>query len=254
MKIYAIKQNAGQLYNKNALHFTDKQNSKNIREHLEENLGISNLDNQGRLSEYELDKLIKSLVLVKPKVSGGDIKTSKIDKQEDESKEVDKDMLNSAGLWNLKTLNGDNSYRAGLDTITPKQVEIIKNAGIEHIVDLRTDGSDENFKDIDYLNFRVFDVVNMRDDNPCFELVKFIQTMQKGNVLMGCEYGTKNSDYAQRINYLFNPKAHTMPKWCGRGFDYDMEDIYYMLSDQNKKDMGWDEEFDKNFLKKLRLD
>ena len=251
MKINVIKQNAGQFSIKNSLHFTDKQNSKNTREHLEDNLGISNLNNQGRLSEYELDKLIKSLVLVKPKASTADIQITKTNEQETTSKEVDEDILMSAGLWNLMSLYGDNSYRAGLNDITPKQVEIIKQSGIEHIVDLRSHASKEDFKDIDYLNFRVFDVFNMRGDF-CSELVKFVQTMQKGNVLLGCEFGTKNSDYAQRINYLFNPKAHTMPKRCGRGFDYDMEDIYYELSDQNKKDMGWNEEFDKNFLKKLK--
>ena len=257
-----------------------KQKREHIREHIEKPLDEYAIINTGRLDEYELNQLIKGLVLNK----------AKIESKKEENPEIDEELLEIADFSNIHSLYGENSYRAGLNNITLKQIRIAKQAGIKHIVNLRHWAIDEQCEGISYYNFPIdglYDRICLRmteeewlekhlewEPNPesltdeqkeaiknmykgdardlCNMLVEFIQTMQKGNVLIGCELGTDKTDFALWLNEFFNPKTETYVDGALRGIYIDIaKKIYQHLSQEDKKVMGWDEEFDKNFLKRF---
>ena len=85
----------------------------------------------------------------------------------------------------------------------------------------------------------------------CGNFVKFIQKKKKKNVLIGCEFGTHDTDFALWLNKLFNPKGKTMVNRIDIYDGFKIKRIYQLLSQEDKKAMGWDDEFDKNFLKRL---
>jgi len=169
-------------------------------------------------------------------------------------------LLESAGLRNFKPLYGNNSIRASLNNLSREQLKIIKQAGIRHIVDLRKWGETIHCDGIDVFNFPILDInQNIAEmyegeyieKELCNKLVKFIQTMQKENVLIGCEYGTYTTDCAIQFNYFLNPKADIMLNSRNKQFGITLQTIYESLSKEDKEAIGWDEKFDKNFLKRL---
>ena len=264
---------------------SSKKDREYIRERLEEPFKEYELRSSGRLDEYELNQLIKSLVLAKPVL-----------KQEaEEYPEINYELLEGAELYNFEPLYGNNSIRASVDNLSQEQLEIIKQAGIKRIVDLRNWGELIKHDGIEVLNFPLLNinqntVVKMTEEeyiekqfeidrqmrigeftpeeisiatkalkeryqqdrkDLCDKFVKFIQTMQKENVLIGCEFGTKTTDYAIQLNYFFNPNADIMLFGKDKYFGMTMQRIYENLSQEDKEAMGWDSEFDKNFLKRL---
>ncbi len=285
MKILPVSHNIQNfLFGKTVFCYDDyvsKQRRRYIREHLENDLNIKDIDNtQGRLSEYELNKLIKSLILAKPK----------FDKEQTE--EVNEEILLSADITNFKSLyDKNNCYRAALNNLKLEDIEILKQAGIKRIVDLRGHCFDTGeVKDIEYISFNINDLFyekpfmfseqeyiqkqieheNKYGRNITKEqiqtfkkvhekerkkfnnrFVNFILATQKGNALMGCEFGTHNTDYATCLIHFFNPKAGIMWSRCNKYFGITMRAIYENLSPEDKQKLGWDEEYDKNFLKNL---
>ena len=264
---------------------SSKKDREYIRERLEEPFKEYELRSSGRLDEYELNQLIKSLVLAKPVL-----------KQEaEEYPEINYELLEGAELYNFEPLYGNNSIRASVDNLSQEQLEIIKQAGIKRIVDLRNWGELIKHDGIEVLNFPLLNInqntaiemteeeyiekqleldrqmrigeltseelekikegskISYQQDRKelCDNFVRFIQTMQKENVLIGCEFGTKTTDYAIQLDYFFNPKADIMLFGKDKYFGITMQRIYENLSAKDKEAMGWDEEFDKNFLKKL---
>ena len=229
---------------------SSKKERQYIREHLEEPLKDDEIKNSGRLDEYELNQLVKSLILTKPVFK----------KEPEENPEINYELLKNAGLSNFKPLYGNNSFRAGLNDLTKKQLETVKQAGIKHIVDLRKWGETIHCDGIDVFNFPILDInQNITEmyegeyieKELCNKLVKFIQTMQKENVLIGCEYGTYTTDCAIQFNYFLNPKADIMLNSRNKQFGITLQTIYESLSQEDKEAMGWDSEFDKNFINKL---
>ncbi len=264
---------------------SSKKDREYIRERLEEPFKEYEIRNSGRLDEYELNQLIKSLVLNRPVFK----------KESEQNSEINYELLERAELYNFEPLYGNNSIRASVDNLSQKQLEIIKQAGIKHIIDLRNWGEPIKCDDIEVFNLPLLDInqntsVKMTEDeyiekqfeidrrmrigeltpeeisiatkalkesyqqdrkNLCDNFVKFIQTMQKENVLVGCEFGTKTTDYAIQLDYFFNPKADIMLLSRDKYFGITMQRIYENLSPEDKEAMGWDEEFDDNFLKRL---
>ena len=262
-----------------------KQNRQFIRERLEAPFKEYEIQNSGRLGEYELNQLIKSLVLAKPV-----FKT-----EPEKNSEINYELLESAELDNFEPLYGNNSIRASVDNLSKEQLEIIRQSGIKHIIDLRNWGEPIKYDGIEVINFPILDInqntaIKMTEDEYmekqleldrqmrigeltseelgrlkegskisyqqdrkelCDNFVRFIQTMQRENVLIGCEFGTKTTDYAIQLDYFFNPKADIMLFGKDKYFGIKMQRIYELLSDDDKKAMGWDEEFDKNFSKRL---
>lgn len=81
----------------------------------------------------------------------------------------------------------------------------------------------------------------------------FINTMQEGNVYIGCKCGTIRTDIALMLNQLFNPKQANYPNHIeySQKFLDNAEILYKNLTESDKLKMGWDKVFDSQFLKKL---
>ena len=84
------------------------------------------------------------------------------------------------------------------------------------------------------------------------QFVKFIQMMQKDNVYIGCECGTYKTDNALKLNEVFNPKVNVPLNFDDDKDFIKFRNLYYNLSDKDKKQMGWDKEFDEHFLSRLK--
>lgn len=264
---------------------SSKKDREYIREHLEEPFKEYELRNSGRLSEYELNQLIKSLIINRPILK----------KEPEENPEINYELLKSAELYNFEPLYGNNSFRASVNDLSQEQLEIIKQAGIKHIVDLRNWGERIKYGGIEIINFPILNInqntaVKMTEEDYiekqleldrqmrigeltpeelekikegskisyqqdrkdlCNKFIQFIQTMQKENVLIGCEFGTKTTNYAIQLDYFFNPKADIMLFGKDKYFGMTMQRIYENLSAEDKEAIGWDEDFDKNFLNRL---
>lgn len=84
---------------------------------------------------------------------------------------------------------------------------------------------------------------------------KYIQNMQKGNVYMGCEFGTYNTDTAIMFDYLFNPKMqHSNGQHAYNEIFIDCaENLFHNLTDSDKLKMDWTKDFEQTFFKRLRM-
>lgn len=88
------------------------------------------------------------------------------------------------------------------------------------------------------------------------KFVKFIQMMQRGNTLI---YSDFQGDLPKilNLNKYFNPQADkdaiNMAAMHLGGYDQVLayENLYNNLTPENKKDMGWTEKFEKDFVRKL---
>ena len=87
------------------------------------------------------------------------------------------------------------------------------------------------------------------------KFIKFIQTMQKENVLIGCEYGTYSTDNALMLNHHFNPKAIRTPSCINmhnHRFLETLIKLYSNLTESHKLQLGWDKNFETMLLNKLK--
>ena len=253
--------------------FIDDDVSKReyIRHHIYENLGLCESNLSGRMSEWELNQYLKSLVLAPV-----ELKNAKMKKVNSE---------------NLRPIPSTNSLRGGLYDIDKSDLKILKDLGIKRIVELREKPYLENMckdMDLEYVwfstkgNFWGNSVFLTVDDykfeypwicgkeNISFEeyfkrgedkkrdfienFINFIQTMQKDDVFIGCECGVYSTNIALLLNHFFNPKASCTPT-CIDGIHKDelprLKNLYNSLTFQDKIRLGWDEEFDRNFLSNL---
>lgn len=167
---------------------------------------------------------------------------------------------------------GNNSYRGSTLSDSPSSLKILKKAGIKTVIDLAGYGS--NYEDetknagLDYFRFdmkssdshfqniwlhSVFDNGQGKNDRMFIgEFVKFIQTMQKGYCYIGCEFGTQDTSDALLLYDIFSPKSGNNPDINDEDHLDKIKVLYSKLNDKDKKLMGWTEEFDKNFLPKLK--
>ena len=87
------------------------------------------------------------------------------------------------------------------------------------------------------------------------EFVKFVQTMQKGKLYIGCEYGTHTTDNTLMLNAFFNPAYINTKKYI-TSFNHiyvkKLEKLYQNLTTEHKKLMGWTREFDKQVAHKVK--
>ena len=83
--------------------------------------------------------------------------------------------------------------------------------------------------------------------------------MQNENTYIGCGDGLVATNTGLSFDYFFNPKrTHSLPKAKiedRRKFNELkglMRNLYLNLTEEDKKKMGWDKDFDELFLLKLR--
>ena len=87
------------------------------------------------------------------------------------------------------------------------------------------------------------------------EFIKFINTMQKDYVYIGCSNGKDRTNRMLFFNAMFNPKTPEEPeqyKGSANGCIKDTETLYNNLTKEDKLKMGWTEEFEKLFLKRVK--
>ena len=233
-------------------------------------------ESEGRMSEYQLNNLLKQLNHRPNYVS-------------------DKKMQNIP-LTGIEMIN-KNSYRGCSPMADLKSVKLLKDAGIKHIVDiegfeeLKDECEKQNIKysnflieeEVDFFDRDIFKTKNsiiaertqffrdiigaspervkqgVDDGLKSWEKSKrnmieyftdFIKTMQAGNVYIGCKCGTIRTDIALMLNQLFNPKQANFKN----NIEYNQKlldnavILYKNLDDTDKLKMGWNDEFDKHFL------
>ena len=233
-------------------------------------------ENEGRMSEYQLNTLMSGLIR-KPVP-------------------VNNEKLKKLGLVNLEQI-GKRFYRgAMLFCRNFEKVSGLKDAGIRTIVDLvgGTNLEEECIKnDIKYFHLnmdctgdayttesnirrmyeRIFrDIANLdemeiqkilnekveiwkaRTSNHIEKFIKFINIMQHDNVYIGCELGIYRTNIALFFDYLFNPKRHNVyePESIRKSLIQSAKNLYYNLTDSDKIKMGWTKAFDEQFLPKLK--
>ena len=97
---------------------------------------------------------------------------------------------------------------------------------------------------------------NYKSEQYIKNFVVFIQMMQRGNTLI---YSDFQGDLPKilNLNKYFNPQADkdaiNMAAMHLGGYDQVLayENLYNNLTPENKKDMGWTEKFEKDFVRKL---
>ena len=282
-----------------------------IREHyVNEIMPYSDiLDNSKRLEEYELKKMVASLC--GQKVSSDSLssiyETLKFKKSELPSNlpKAPSCRLNFEAIEELPIFNLELSsaklgvYRGQTLQANPNYLKLVKQAGIERIVDLAGyEALEENCKELglEYLYYatppyyflqgsmfkteqdcrktalrqgrlfqysegetkmvveRSVNVWKKHLEEELDDFVKFILTMQKGNLYIGCEYGTYTTDNAMMLNSYFNPLYVREKKYVNfhnRIFLNQFVNLYKNLRIEHKELMGWTKQFDTMLHKKL---
>ena len=204
-------------------------------------------ENEPKLEKYQLNKLLDFFAKKPKNINGEDIYH-----------------LPLANVHNISTLKRytPNIYRGSTLYDAPDWVlDKLKKAGIQRVIDLAGYGDlYKNKVERHGLEYVPVSINTMRSDyyvnsSRKEELIKFIKTMQKEYVYMGCEFGTYKTDAAVLLNSLFNPKVKAYCKiYSPEKIEYIPKianKLYHLMSSQDKKEIGWTPEFEKLFNKKI---
>lgn len=131
-------------------------------------------------------------------------------------KPISKEILN-LNIPNLRFIN-DNCVRG--ESLSSKRnkhkLEVLKNFGLEQVIDLRTSDHSDKFRDyvehngVKYSHFPI-DAEVMSTREIIDFLPDFFNAINKGNFYIACAQGLHRTDIALAINYLFNEKAEEPP-------------------------------------------
>lgn len=170
-------------------------------------------------------------------------------------------------LSNVYKLPGTkNSYRGQtIHNIGNETYGNLVEAGIKTIIDfsLSSNASPQLAEKhgLQYISFPIHNIMNpghpLNLDKECTpryrvdKLTDYISAMRKDNVYVCCLYGLNETRQGLLINEWFNPDRK-LKKACGNSdlLEY-VNDMYEILTDEDKEKMGWDEEFEEKFVKKL---
>lgn len=245
------------------------------------------IEKEGRMEEYGLNKLIAKLRGIKLsqdsltnviKAQNQIVEPVEIKQKPDDT--VDYNLMKTLPLYNVSPIWSDittNSYRGQTPCEDISTLKTLKTAGIKRIVDLcGYHGFDDVVKrsGLEYYKFVVDDYFFENDafqksyrdtysSKERFEInkndfldkfVKFIQTMQKDYVYIGCEYGKYKTDNALMVNHFFNPAFEDCRNYItlfNKHFLPELVNLYNNLKPEHKKLMGWTKEFDAKLLPRL---
>ena len=236
-------------------------------------------ESEGRMSEYQLNNLLKSL-------------TKRPNRTTNQK-------MQNIPLTGIEAIN-ENSYRGCSPMANLQSVKLLKDAGIKRIVDI--EGFEELSQEcakynLKYTNFLIEEEADFYDRDmfktknsiiaertqffrdiigasserveqgvnaglKSWEKSKrsminyftdFINTMQEGNVYIGCKCGTIRTDIALMLNQLFNPKQANYKNYIeySQKFLDNAQILYENLTENDKVKMGWNKAFDSQFLKNL---
>lgn len=202
-------------------------------------------ENEPRLEKYQLNKLIDFFVKKPKNINGEDI--------------YHLPLSNVRNISDSKRYT-PNIYRGSTLYDAPDWVlDKLQDLGIKRVIDLA--GYGDLYKNkveqhgLEYVSFNInsiyFDYCVSKKD----ELIKFIKTMQKEYIYMGCEYGTYKTDAAVLLNILFNPKVKGACKiYSPERIEFIpsiANKLYHLMSSKDKKEIGWTPEFEKLFNEKI---
>lgn len=142
-----------------------------------------------------------------------------------------------------------------------------KKAGIKTIIDLDgTSGLKENVEKngLKYYSYPIWtyalgDTYGAKKEQIKDRLVDFIKEMQKDNIYI-CSHTVTPRDIAAMINTWFNPKFIRGSARVSRDgaevasiVESFIKDMYPLITEKDKKSIGWTPEFEKRFNEKLKL-
>lgn len=144
-----------------------------------------------------------------------------------------------------------------------KYLSVIKNKGIDTVIDLRTADYTPKFEEkckkagLKYVHLPI-DSKSLSDREILDNLPKLFNLLEKGKFYIACAQGRHRTDIALALNYIFNPKSSSVPpKMYGhiKENEFKCEDIfrrvnslYKSMTIQDKAKLGWSEEFERNFI------
>ncbi len=248
---------------KNTLGYDDKI-SKMRREHIREHIyetkmpNVDTFKHEGRLEEYDLNKLIGSLLGTKPSVKTSS-SPQEITPQETAPNKINSDLMRELWAYNVEPIYGTNSWKGSVSELGKQDLELLRQAGIKTIIPLAGTRFDEEYCEKHGLNCFYFHTSRNMFDNEAFKteaqirrkeledaeifgwepniegalkswnkgktyfinkFIKFIQTMQEENVYIGCEFGTDATNNALMLNHFFNPKAQDTKTYIYRANEF----------------------------------
>lgn len=257
MKIYPIIKSVpfkSHIYDdENILGFDDdisRQKRQFIREHYNEYIMPNQniYENEPRLEEYKLKQLIDFFAKKPKKINGEDIYHLPLSNVRN---------ISSSRRYTPNIYRGSTLYDVPNWVITK-----LKEAGIKTIIDLAGYGDlyknkieQNNLEFVSfYLDPTSFDYIADKTSEKD-ELIKFIKTMQKEYIYMGCEFGTYKTDAAITLNTLFNPKvkgACRVNSYYEISYIWEMaNELYKLMTPKDKHSIGWTPEFEKKFLENI---
>ena len=157
---------------------------------------------------------------------------------------------------------GDSTiYRGQTLVDKPSELLSLKSKGIKTVIDLVGYGETYSQKVADagmkYYCYPIYenwwDRFDFTERNYIEELVKFIEKMQEGNIYIGCQHGSNDTDIALILNDFFNPKLEDKckTKIPASDFTYNLNSIYDALTSKDKMKLGWTKEFEQRLIKRL---
>jgi len=254
-----------------------------IREHIMSEAMPKPETYSGRLSEFEMNKLLNTLL------------------KYNEFGYIDDAIMRTLPMKNVQKLVGLNAYRGAAPVNCGDWVfEEMKRAGIERIVNLTGHNLGERVKQygIECFNFDMNNIYgakqsdmflneedivkkvqhNLRGcDNELVneyiqygleaheknleveldKFVEFIQTMQKDNFYIGCEFGTYATDNALLLNRFFNPKRTAPISNIRSNAEFFIKTyfikLYNNLQPHHKNAMGWTKSFNEDLGNRLAV-
>jgi hypothetical protein len=144
---------------------------------------------------------------------------------------------------------------------------LLKNCGIDTVIDLRGGDFTPKYKqkcdkfDLKYLHFPI-DKDTISDRIILDNMPELFKILEDGKYYISCAQGLHRTDIALAINYVFNPKQKVPPVMEGhlKNGVVDLSDInmrlnslYKAMTPDDKIKLGWNENYDAEFLRKKRV-
>lgn len=157
------------------------------------------------------------------------------------------------GIFNCEKIQED-AIRGETLANKPEALKALKKAGIKRVIDLSgMPHYEDNCKKFG-LEYSTFLFWGMRPTTREYidALIRFIQTVQKGDYYIGCSHGTAITDQALLLSRFFNPKDKMffpvkLEKIVHKSFLDIMPYQAKLFTPEDKQALGWTPQFEKEF-------
>ena len=228
-------------------------------------------ENEGRMTDYQLGNMMSQLINIPKYTNDNDILSLPLAN----IKKIGEHSYRGQTLYDAEEKYFETVKNAGVDTVVdligyPDYDTQVKDAGMNYFcfkskevynspafdslkkhlneherlyLMAKNEGIDINVDEYLKHDKEIF-LTNTRKDINNF--IDFINVMRKDNVYIGCQYGTEDTSLALMLNDAFNPKCQEKPLEISGSFKItkvnQMFNLYYNLSPDDKRRMGWTEE------------